>query len=92
MSKCLNAVLACLRGNLFLYQGEELGLPETPIAYEDLQDPFGKNVWPLPGRDGCRTPMPWTRKGKHGGFTAGKTYAVTACMTSDEWAFDHDMS
>lgn len=72
LSKCLNAVLACLRGNLFLYQGEELGLPETPIAYEDLQDPFGKNVWPLPGRDGCRTPMPWTRKGKHGGFTAGK--------------------
>ena len=53
-------VLASLRGNLCLYQGEELGLPEAELTYEDLQDPFGVNLWPeVKGRDGCRTPMPW---------------------------------
>ena len=72
LSKCLNAALICLKGTLFLYQGEELGLPETEIPYELLQDPFGKNIWPLPGRDGCRTPMPWEKKPKLAGFTAGK--------------------
>ena len=53
-------VLASLRGNICIYQGEELGLPEAELRYEELQDPFGINLWPLvKGRDGCRTPMPW---------------------------------
>ncbi|MCE9682533.1 alpha-amylase family glycosyl hydrolase [Halomonas alkalisoli] len=61
-------VLCSLRGNLCLYQGEELGLPEAELAYEDLQDPFGINLWPeVKGRDGCRTPMAWT-DGPNGGF------------------------
>ncbi|WP_136253257.1 alpha-amylase family glycosyl hydrolase [Onishia niordana] len=53
-------VLCSLRGSLCLYQGEELGLAEAELAYEDLQDPFGINLWPeVKGRDGCRTPMVW---------------------------------
>jgi len=32
-------LLACLRGNIFLYYGEELGLTQVDIAFEDLQDP-----------------------------------------------------
>ncbi|WP_136253256.1 alpha-glucosidase [Onishia niordana] len=53
-------VLCSLRGSLCLYQGEELGLAEAELAYEDLQDPFGINLWPeIKGRDGCRTPMIW---------------------------------
>ncbi len=72
LSKCLNAVLLCLRGNIFIYQGEELGLPETEIPFDLLQDPFGKTIWPKPGRDGCRTPMPWVGKDKNAGFTSGK--------------------
>lgn len=60
-SKMLIALLGCLRGTAFLYQGEELGLPEAKLAFEDLQDPWGKHLWPeWQGRDGCRTPMPWT--------------------------------
>jgi alpha-glucosidase len=52
----LIALLACLRGTLFVYQGEELGLPQSDIAFEDLQDPCGKAYWPGDkGRDGCRT-------------------------------------
>ena len=68
----LIALLACLRGTIVLYQGEELGLPESEIPLEQLQDPYGKANWPLnKGRDGCRTPMPW-RAGAHaGGFTSG---------------------
>ncbi|MEY4453194.1 MAG: hypothetical protein RIT51_872 [Actinomycetota bacterium] len=50
-----------LPGSIYLYQGEELGLPEhTTIAPEFRQDPTffrtgGKRV----GRDGCRVPLPW---------------------------------
>ncbi len=40
------ALLAALRGTIFLYQGEELGLPQSELAFEDLQDPFGKAHWP----------------------------------------------
>ena len=60
-----------LDGNICIYQGEELGLRETNIAYEDLQDPFGKNFWPeFKGRDGCRTPMPWNSNEKNLGFSS----------------------
>ncbi|MEZ5455542.1 MAG: alpha glucosidase [Lysobacteraceae bacterium] len=55
------ALVCSLRGSVCLYQGEELGLPEADIPYEALQDPYGKTFWPnFKGRDGCRTPMPWT--------------------------------
>ncbi len=60
-AKCLLALLLCLPGTPFLYQGEELGLPEADVAREDLRDPYGIAFWPeFRGRDGCRTPMPWT--------------------------------
>ena len=66
------ALLIALRGTLFIYQGEELGLTQSEIAFEDLQDPFGKAHWPLDkGRDGCRTPMPWQSGEAHAGFTRG---------------------
>ncbi|MGE5503437.1 MAG: alpha-glucosidase [Actinomycetota bacterium] len=55
------ALLLGLRGPVCLYQGEELGLPEADIPFERLVDPFGRNFWPdFKGRDGCRTPLPWT--------------------------------
>ena len=61
LSKMLIALLGCLYGTAFLYQGEELGLPETRLEFEDLQDPWGKHLYPeWQGRDGCRTPIPWT--------------------------------
>ena len=65
------SLLAALRGTIFLYQGEELGLPQSAIAFEDLRDPFGKAHWPLnKGRDGCRTPMPWTSELPNAGFSS----------------------
>ena len=53
-------LLVALRGNVILYQGEELGLPQAEIAFEHLQDPEAIANWPQTlGRDGARTPMPW---------------------------------
>ena len=71
----LVVLLACLRGTAFIYQGEELGLPQSDIAFEDLQDPFGKAHWPRDkGRDGCRTPMPWQASAPHAGFSTAKPW------------------
>ena len=62
-----------LRGTVCLYQGEELGLPEATIAFEDLQDPYGISMWPeFKGRDGCRTPMPWAADAPQAGFSTGE--------------------
>lgn len=65
------ALLLALRGTVFLYQGEELGLPQSTLAPEDLRDPFGLANWPLnPGRDGCRTPFPWQADAPQLGFSS----------------------
>ena len=67
--QCL-VLLASLRGTLFLYQGEELGLEQSSLRLDQLQDPFGIAHWPRrEGRDGCRTPMPWVAEAPQAGFT-----------------------
>jgi alpha-glucosidase len=51
-----------LPGSVYLYQGEELGLPEVEdIPREQLQDPMHLRSGGIdPGRDGCRVPLPWS--------------------------------
>jgi alpha-glucosidase len=72
-------LLACLRGSICLYQGEELGLEEAELAYEDLRDPVGIRFWPgIKGRDGCRTPMVWEAEAPNAGFSAGKPWLPVA--------------
>ncbi len=74
LAKLLNAMLCSLRGSVCLYQGEELGLAEADVPYEALRDPYGIAFWPnFKGRDGCRTPMPWTADA-HGGFSRGEPW------------------
>ncbi len=64
-------VQMALRGNVFVYQGEELGLPQVDVPFEKLKDPEGINNWPhTMGRDGARTPMPWSHEGVFAGFSA----------------------
>jgi alpha-glucosidase len=59
--------------------GEELGLTEAYVAYEDLQDPYGIRFWPnFKGRDGCRTPMPWISDNQNGGFSDAKPWLPMA--------------
>ena len=68
-------LLMGLRGNVFVYQGEELGLTEADLAFEDLQDPYGIQFWPdFKGRDGCRTPMVWSAGEQSGGFSDGRPW------------------
>jgi alpha-glucosidase len=70
LAKLLTALVASLRGTVCFYQGEELGLPEAELAFDDLRDPFGIAFWPaFKGRDGCRTPMPWN-DGAGAGFSS----------------------
>lgn len=65
------ALLVALRGNIIVYQGEELGLEQDDIPFELLQDPEAIANWPLTlSRDGARTPMPWSDE-PTGGFTVG---------------------
>ncbi len=68
------AMLISLNGTQCLYQGDELGLPEADVPYDDIVDPYGKPFWPdYKGRDGCRTPMPWSAS-EHGGFSQVKPW------------------
>jgi len=70
LSKVLIALLGSLRGSICVYQGEELGLTEAEVPFELLQDPFGITFWPeFKGRDGCRTPIPWSSAGEFAGFS-----------------------
>ncbi|WP_238363808.1 alpha-amylase family glycosyl hydrolase [Mesobacterium pallidum] len=63
-------LLMCLRGSACIYQGEELGLSEAELRFEELQDPYGIEFWPeFKGRDGCRTPMVWEGNVINGGFS-----------------------
>ena len=62
-------MLLCLRGTPVLYQGDEIGLVDTPVARENLRDPLGVRFWPAyQGRDAMRTPMQWSHI-PNGGFT-----------------------
>jgi len=70
----LLALQISLRGSPCIYEGEELGLGEADIPYEEIQDPYGKTFWPdFKGRDGCRTPMPWDSS-SGAGFSTGKPW------------------
>jgi len=63
-------LLVAMRGNVFIYQGEELGLPQAIVPFDRLQDPEAIANWPQTlGRDGARTPMPWQKSARHGGFS-----------------------
>lgn len=65
-------LLMCLRGNAILFQGEELGLTQVEIGFDQLQDPEAIANWPLTlSRDGVRTPMPWQADAANLGFTQG---------------------
>ena len=61
-SRAMTALAFAVPGSLYLYQGEELGLPEVfDIPDDRREDPVfhlthGEGV----GRDGCRIPLPWT--------------------------------
>lgn len=63
-------LLAALRGSIILYQGEELGLPQVEVPFDQLRDPEAIANWPHTlSRDGARTPMPWSSNAPNLGFS-----------------------
>jgi alpha-glucosidase len=66
---------AALPGSLYIYQGDELGLPEVEdLPRELLDDPMHfRSGGRDPGRDGCRVPLPWSGDRAPFGFTVADT-------------------
>ena len=78
-----------LPGGAYIYEGEELGLPEVEdMPLSARQDPIvsgtgGKNL----GRDGCRVPLPWTEDGSSFGFSADGSAAPWLPQPADWGAY-----
>jgi alpha-glucosidase len=71
-AKAALALLLALPGSVYLYQGEELGLPEVQDLPDDTrQDPIWERSGHTEhGRDGSRVPLPWRARGDSFGFSA----------------------
>ncbi|NHA67546.1 glycoside hydrolase family 13 protein [Phycicoccus flavus] len=72
-ARAATAMMLALPGGAYVYQGEELGLPEhTTMPDEVRQDPtFHHTHGEVTGRDGCRVPIPWTKGAPSMGFGPG---------------------
>lgn len=83
---------AALPGSLYVYQGDELGLPEVEdLPLEVLQDPMHFRSGGVdPGRDGCRVPLPWSGTIAPYGFSTapaeGGAPAPTWLPQPGDWA------
>jgi alpha-glucosidase len=71
-ARAATLTMLALPGSAYLYQGEELGLPEVVDLPEEVrQDPeYIRSGGTNPGRDGCRVPLPWSGTQPPFGFTA----------------------
>ena len=64
-------VMLALPGAVFVYNGEELGLPDVELPDEVLQDPtWERSGHTERGRDGCRVPIPWSGDAPPFGFSS----------------------
>jgi alpha-glucosidase len=72
-ARAATLLMLALPGSAYVYQGEELGLPEVlDLPDEVLQDPvWARSGHTDRGRDGCRVPIPWTSSGPSLGFSEG---------------------
>lgn len=78
---------AALPGSLYLYQGDELGLPEAELPREVLEDPMHFRSGGVdPGRDGCRVPLPWRGTREPFGFSPAEASAAPWLPQPAEWA------
>ncbi|MFJ8822525.1 glycoside hydrolase family 13 protein [Streptomyces sp. NPDC102467] len=75
-ARAATLLMLALPGSAYVYQGEELGLPDvTDLPDEVRQDPSFFRAQGQDGfRDGCRVPIPWTRGGSSYGFGDGGSW------------------
>jgi alpha-glucosidase len=70
-ARAATLLMLALPGAAYLYQGEELGLPEHTTLPDDVrQDPtWRRSSFTMRGRDGCRVPIPWRSDAPAYGFS-----------------------
>jgi alpha-glucosidase len=85
-ARAATLLMLALPGSVYLYQGEELGLPEVfELPAEARQDPiFARTGGGELGRDGCRVPLPWS--GDRASFGFGPEGAVPWLPQPAAWA------
>ncbi|MFE5037967.1 glycoside hydrolase family 13 protein [Streptomyces sp. NPDC056683] len=81
-ARAATLLMLALPGSSYVYQGEELGLPEAAdLPLTVLQDPIWEQTGHTrKGRDGCRVPLPWTADGPSYGFGSGGAW-----LPQPEW-------
>ncbi|WP_432138000.1 MULTISPECIES: glycoside hydrolase family 13 protein [unclassified Streptomyces] len=81
-------LMLALPGGAYIYQGEELGLPEVEDLPEDvLQDPIWERSGHTDrGRDGCRVPVPWSGQAAPYGFSPEDASAAPWLPQPADWA------
>lgn len=78
---------AALPGSLYVYQGDELGLPEVELPRDVLQDPMHFRSGGVdPGRDGCRVPLPWSGTAAPFGFSPAGAAADPWLPQPADWS------
>src|SRR5262249_1527851 len=83
-ARAMAMVMLALPGAVFIYNGEELGLPNVDLPDEVLQDPrWKRSGHTIRGRDGCRVPLPWHGHAPPFGFS---TCADTWLPMPLDWA------
>ncbi|GAB3447784.1 glycoside hydrolase family 13 protein [Phycicoccus ginsengisoli] len=92
-ARAATTLMLALPGSSYLYQGEELGLPDsTDMPAEFRQDPtfirtHGKEI----GRDGCRVPMPWVKDAPSFGFGPSAATWLPQPEVYGEYAVDQQV-
>ena len=90
--RCALLLLLTMCGTPVLYYGDEIGMPDTEVPFEAMLDPIARRNWPQrKGRDGARTPMPWSAEPGAGFTRAGvKPWLplgdLRACNVADQRA------
>lgn len=73
-AKLLAVFLLTIRGTPFIYYGEEIGLKNSRIRRNQINDTLGKRYWPFfRGRDAQKNPMQWSA-GPNAGFSKAKPW------------------
>ena len=94
-ARALALLTAALPGSLYIYQGEELGLPDGDMRLAARKDPIAIRSKGVDlGRDGCRVPLPWAAHQTNFGFSTGTPwlpqmssygdYAIESEVKADE--------
>lgn len=84
-ARAASLLMLALPGSAYVYQGEELGLPDVvDLPDEVRQDPaYFRGAGQDGFRDGCRVPIPWTRTGSSYGFGAGGSWLPQPAAWAD---------